>query len=89
MRGRADPARYRRNRNLHTKKKSNGSSIRIRCTYRDSQGIEAPRRPGKGHKFILSRPDIAPASTSATTLPIINRQEHRVRESTESLSRPA
>jgi hypothetical protein len=56
----------------------------MRCTFRHSPGNEAQKQPGRGHAFILSQPDIAPALTLATTLPMLNRQEHRVRESTEA-----
>ena len=89
MRGRAGPVCSRRNRNLRTKDKSSKSSIRIRCIFRLSQDNEAPRQAGRHHAFILSQLDLAPASTSATILPIINRQERRAPENTEGLSRPA
>ena len=88
MRGRADPACYSRNRSLGTKRKLNGSSIRIRCIFRHSQGTEAQKPPGRRRAFMPSQPDVAPASTLATTLPVINRV-HRAPESTEGLSRPA
>ena len=84
-RGRADPARCCRNRNQDGRESSNGSSIRTRCILKPSQGNEAPRPAGKRRASILSQLDMALASTTAITLPVLNQQD-LVAESTEARS---